>query len=352
MSLWVDKHRPPSLDKLDFHPLLSQQIKHLVTSNDVPHMLVYGPSGAGKKTRIMCLLKELYGPGIEKMKIDRRVFTTPSKSKIELTTISSNYHIEINPSDAGNNDRLIIQDVLKEIAQSQQLDSQAQKSFKIVVLSEVDMLTKDAQHALRRTMEKYVSTCRLILCTTNVSKVLSPIRSRCLCLRVPAPDEEEVIGVLNKIAAKENITIPREFAVKLAATSNRNLRKAILSLEASKVNSYPFNANGQVMKADWELYLQETARSILSEQNPHRLMEVRGRLYELLSHCIPPSTIMKSLCEELVKNLDSGLKVEVISWAAFYEHRIQCGTKAIYHLEAFVVKFMSIYKNFLTDICA
>lgn len=64
------------------------------------------------------------------------------------------------------------------------------------MLTEVDKLTKDAQHALRRTMEKYMATCRLILMANTTSKIISPLRSRCLAIRVPAPSHDDIIKVL------------------------------------------------------------------------------------------------------------------------------------------------------------
>ena len=76
MALLVDKHRPRTLETLSYHPELSERLRSLAASGDFPHLLIYGPSGAGKKTRITATLRALYGPGVEKIKIDSRVFQT------------------------------------------------------------------------------------------------------------------------------------------------------------------------------------------------------------------------------------------------------------------------------------
>ncbi len=55
---------------------------------------------------------------------------TPSNKKIEVMTVASNYHIEVNPNDAGIYDRIVIQEMIKNIAQAQQLDIGGQREFK------------------------------------------------------------------------------------------------------------------------------------------------------------------------------------------------------------------------------
>lgn len=104
-----------------------------------------------------------------------------------------------------------------------------------MLLTNVDHLTKDAQHALRRTMEKYVATCRLILCTNSTSRVLPAIRSRCLGIRIAAPTIDEIKSILFYVAKRECLSVPDEFAQRIAEMSGRNLRRAILMLEACKV---------------------------------------------------------------------------------------------------------------------
>jgi len=144
MVLWVDKYRPKTLDGLDYHKPLSGQLKRLVAGGDFPHMMIYGPSGAGKKTRIMALLRELHGPSAEKLKVESRTFKV-NTTTVELTLLSSPHHIELNPSDAGNRDREVVQEIIKEIAQTAPVlggGTDGQRGFKVVVLNEVERLSE------------------------------------------------------------------------------------------------------------------------------------------------------------------------------------------------------------------
>ncbi|KAJ5525637.1 Replication factor C subunit 5 [Penicillium frequentans] len=342
MALLVDKLRPKTLDALTYHPELSDRLRSLAQSGDFPHLLVYGPSGAGKKTRIIATLKELYGPGVEKIKIDARVFQTTSNRKLEFNIVSSVYHLEITPADVGNYDRVVIQELLKEVAQTQQVDLSAKQRFKVVVINEADHLTRDAQAALRRTMEKYSPNLRLILLANSTSNIIAPIRSRTLLVRVAAPTEEEICSVLRIAAKREGWNEADGLNKRIARDSGRNLRRALLMFEsiyAQKQESHP--------TPDWEALISVVADEILAERSPARLLQVRARLYDLLTHCIPPSTVLKTLTFKLVAKVDDALKADVIKWSAFYEHRIRLGSKVIFHLEAFVAKFMRIYESYL-----
>lgn len=347
MAFWADKYRPASLEKLDLHEGISARLRKMVESGDFPHLMFYGPSGAGKKTRVLATLRELYGAGVSRVRVENRSFKVKSKT-VEVTTVGSNYHIEMNPSDAGGvNDRHVVQEVIKEIAQMHTLDSRHQKGFRVVVLNEVDRLSKHAQHALRRTMEKYTATCRLVLLCESACRVMEPLRSRCLMVRVPAPTVEQIAGVLHAVARKERLTLPDELAARVAAASGRNLRKALLSLEACKSVQYPFVDGQEPRQSDWECFVDDMARLLLDEQTPARLLLLRNKTYELITNCIPPEMVLKRLVFALLRRVDDQIKAEVVRCAAVMEHRIHTGSKPIFHIEAFMAKFAAVYKRWV-----
>ena len=62
----------------------------------------------------------------------------------------------------------------------------------------------------------------------------------------------------------------------------------------------------QIQLPDWQLYIAAVADDILREQSPKALLALRGKLYELLSNCIPPELIMKHLVGHLLKTAVRG----------------------------------------------
>ena len=89
-------------------------------------------------------------------------------------------------------------------------------------------------------------------------QVIEPVRSRCLCIRVAAPTYPEIEDMLSHVAKKEGLQLPDSLRERIAQTSDRNLRRALLCFETCKMAQYPFTADQTVQKTDWELYVQVT----------------------------------------------------------------------------------------------
>lgn len=401
MVLWVDLHRPRRFAGLDLHPAITTQLLKLVESGDIPHLLFYGPPGGGKKTRINAFLYELFGPAVEKVRVTQRIVEGKSK-KVEISSLQSPFHTEINPSDAGSSDTLVVQDVIKDIAQTHSVtqkfgaksihkknvasttntttmgddndntttttmndttttnDKKSPPPYKIVVLHEVDQLSTDAQHGLRRTMELYTKTCRLILSTDSLTHITAPLKSRCFLIRIPSPDDIEVSRILTLILKRQNVTLAPHIVNSIVEHCEGNLRRAILCLESTYISSLSTSAaltpspntttsTSLIKLPDWELLIASIAVLILQQQTPSQLLLIRTHLYDLLTGCIPPDTILTHLTLQLCNKLSTSTSAchSIIRWAAYYDQRLSYAAKSVVHLEAFVSKCMAVitYEN-------
>ena len=175
----------------------------------------------------------------------------------------------------------------------------------------------------------------------------------------------EETGELQTVARKEAIdSIQREIKAlqpSKAAPAKSSLKKhpppSSSSEPSPKFNAEPnqpapsfFEIREELDEQGQEVHSE--AVDITNEQSPQKLMAAREKIYELLVNCIPADIILKTLVRELTRNLDDTLKAELFEWAAFYEHRIALGSKEIFHLEAFIAKYMAIYKKYLNELFA
>ena len=150
--------------------------------------------------------------------------------------------LELNASD----DRGIqaIREKVKTFAQKivTKLETKSLADFQIIILDEADLLTTDAQSALRRIIEDNSSQTRFCIICNYVSKIIDPIVSRCAKFRFNSLSEESQIKHLNDIARQENMNINEQIIDKIQKVSQGDLRKSINLLQTlSKINSSLLN---------------------------------------------------------------------------------------------------------------
>ena len=108
---------------------------------------------------------------------------------------------------------------------------------KIIFLDEADALTADAQHALRRTMEKFSAETRFILSANYASKIIEPIQSRCVVFRFKPLTEDDMKEYVNRIVKGEGITLEKNAMEALIYVGDGDLRKLTNVLQSAAMKS-------------------------------------------------------------------------------------------------------------------
>ena len=105
--------------------------------------------------------------------------------------------------------------------------------FRIIFLDEVDNMTKDAQHALRREMEMYTKTASFILSCNYSSKIIDPIQSRCAIFRFTPIKAEEIADRLKYIAEAEGCQYDDEAITTIVNFAEGDMRKSVNMLQSA-----------------------------------------------------------------------------------------------------------------------
>merc|ERR1712086_420095 len=143
--------------------------------------------------------------------------------------------LELNASDERG--IKLVRDKIKAFSQRSvcgtKYDGYPSPPFKIVILDEADTMTKDAQSALRRTMETYSAVTRFCLICNYVSRIIEPLVSRCAKFRFQPLPQAAIVARLNFICEKEGLQCSEDVANTVCDVSGGDMRKAITYVQGA-----------------------------------------------------------------------------------------------------------------------
>lgn len=332
---FIDKYSPKNIDEFNFHKKLMKKLEIISKDLSMPNIIFFGSPGVGKKTIIKFFLEMLYDKYVNNT-IDS-VYTIYGSGNIATDVVvkQSNYHIEIEPHN-NNFDKYLVQDIIKKYAKRIQLDIfSSKKSFKTVLINNVNNLSYYAQTSLRRTMEKYSKTCRFIMLSRSISRVIEPLKSRCICIKIEAPTTVEIFKSLFVISNYEQINMTMEDYDLILDKCKGNIKTALWLLEIKK-----YNKNFEHIYDD---AIKELVNLIINF-NINTYIKIRDLIYKIMISNIDGSDIIKDitvyLCNITTINFEKICKI--VDYATTYEHNIVRGRREIIHIEAFVFNIIDL----------
>jgi replication factor C small subunit len=292
-AMWSEKYRPVILAEMRNQVEVVNRLKRFAETKAMPHCLFAGPPGSGKTTAALCLAHDLFGERF------------------------MDAFLELNASDARGID--VIRTTVKEFAR---IATISEVPFKILVLDEADNMTADAQHALRRTMERYTDTCRFVLSCNYSGRIIEPIQSRCAIFRFVPLEAEDVSAYVKIIAEKERVQLTEPGLRALTESSEGDLRKAINTLQGASSLGKPIDEKvvyevvGKAKPGDVQELLDVAAKG--------DFLKAREKLRSMLvQQGLSGKDILKQIHSEILRMpIPEKSKIELIDAAGEIDYRL------------------------------
>lgn len=328
-----EKYRPNSIAEFIFNKMIAIELQHMASNEDIPHIIISGPPGDGKKTLIKYFLEALYDSDVNNLsKIKYNISGSSTKKEIEI--MQSNYHMIFEPTNT-NHDKYILQEIIKKYTMHKSFNIfRTRRKFKTIVIYNIENLANNSQAALRRTMELYAKTCRFVMVCNNLSKIFDPLRSRCRIYCVPTPSMQDIQNVITYMAIMENIKLGSADMRCIMDGCNGNLKRAIWILDSIRFKSNPKITLDEVFSTLVELILSsKTGKNIVKLFDD----ELRPNIYKILITNTKGSDIITTLLDKLIQRIDNDeINARIIQCASDAEHNLVHGRRDIIHIDYFI----------------
>ncbi|KAL9268155.1 Replication factor C subunit 3-like protein [Drosera capensis] len=307
---WVEKYRPNSLADVAAHRDIIDTIDRLTSENRLPHLLLYGPPGTGKTSTILAVARKMYGNQFRNM------------------------ILELNASDERGID--VVRQQIQDFASTQSISFGAKLQVKLVLLDEADAMTKDAQFALRRVIEKYTKNTRFALICNHVNKIIPALQSRCTRFRFAPLDAVHVSERLKHIIEAERLEVTQSGLEALVRLSNGDMRKALNILQSTHMASEliteeaVYLCTGNPLPKD----IEQISYWLLNESFPTKISEMKTRKGLALIDIIREVTMFVFRIKML-----PDVRIDLINDLADIEYRLTFGCSDKLQMGSLIASF-------------
>jgi DNA polymerase-3 subunit gamma/tau len=215
------RHRPGSFDEVVGQTHVVRTLRNAVEQGKVHHAYLFvGSRGTGKTSMAKILARSLNcergGPTV-----------TPCGECESCVTIAAGTSIDVIEMDAASNRSVDdVRDLRERVAYAP-----AGGHWKVYILDEAHMLTKEAWNAFLKTLEEPPPKTVFVLATTESHKVMATIADRCQRFDFQRPSLEQISEVLTRVAASEGIQVDDGAVATIARSASGSFRDALGTLD-------------------------------------------------------------------------------------------------------------------------
>jgi DNA polymerase-3 subunit gamma/tau len=286
------KYRPSDFTGLIGQEALVRTLSNAFATGRIAHaFMLTGVRGVGKTTTARIIARALNCIGPDGMRKEPTIH--PCGVCEPCVAIAESRHVDVQEMDAASRTGI---DDIREIIEGVRY-APASARYKVYIIDEVHMLSKQAFNGLLKTLEEPPPHVKFIFATTEIRKVPVTVLSRCQRFDLRRIETAELAALLKTIAAKENVQIEDAALALVARAAEGSARDALSLLDQAIAHGEEGEINAETVRAMLGLADRGRVLDLFEKLMGGKIAEALADLHELYDRGADPLAVMQDLLE-------------------------------------------------------